>query len=373
MKIALFAQCMYPPWIEWIKNNSFYLSRELNKTIDLSIISHSLPWKTPHYLEENIDWIKVYRLIPLLENKWRQLYFMVLSFFQVLRFFHKNRVSVVAIQYLETSFLLPLVGLFLFSKIKNYTITLYSTDELNRGYKRLFLRFFRTKISRIVIISEFLRPMVRILWYADANIIYIPLSYDKDRYLSYTHPNKRKKNTILFTAGPIEEAGSFFMVDLAKLLPEYSFIFAMRKFNQKSENEFNLLTSYIQKQGVKNIYIERNVSKMENLLSEVSHYVLPLQTIDIKMLVPVALLEAMSRWTICFVSDLPHLHALVKDQKEVVFFQRDNPFDLKEKIITMSSPTEIIENAFEFAKKFPDYRDIAQQYITLFSSLRWSL
>jgi len=37
------------------------------------------------------------------------------------------------------------------------------------------------------------------------------------------------------------------MVDLAKIMPDYNFIFAMRKFNKKSEDELGLLNEYIKK------------------------------------------------------------------------------------------------------------------------------
>jgi hypothetical protein len=35
------------------------------------------------------------------------------------------------------------------------------------------------------------------------------------------------------------------MVDLAKEMPDYNFIFAMRKFNKKSEDEVKKLKEYI--------------------------------------------------------------------------------------------------------------------------------
>jgi hypothetical protein len=37
------------------------------------------------------------------------------------------------------------------------------------------------------------------------------------------------------------------MVDLAEIMPEYLFIFALRKFNNKSEDELSKLEAYIQK------------------------------------------------------------------------------------------------------------------------------
>ena len=56
MKLALFAQCMYAPWIEWIKNNSLLLAKELNQKLDLEIISHK-----PHqYIDDpNLKNLKV--------------------------------------------------------------------------------------------------------------------------------------------------------------------------------------------------------------------------------------------------------------------------------------------------------------------------
>jgi hypothetical protein len=67
----------------------------------------------------------------------------------------------------------------------------------------------------------------------------------------------------------VPESGSFFMVDLAKIMPEYNFIFTLREFNQKSENEFKQLKKYIEKSKVKNIDILRNIDNMEQVLSEV--------------------------------------------------------------------------------------------------------
>jgi glycosyltransferase involved in cell wall biosynthesis len=108
---------------------------------------------------------------------------------------------------------------------------------------------------------------------------------------------------------------------------------------------------------------------MEDVLSEVDIYVLPLQTIDIKMLIPVALLEAMARSLPCFISDLAHLHALVKDGEQVIFFDRNNPLDLAKKITTLDGASLIRKNAHEFAKKFPNYKEIAGTYFNLFVSI----
>jgi hypothetical protein len=56
------------------------------------------------------------------------------------------------------------------------------------------------------------------------------------------------------------------MVDLASIMPDYKFIFALRQFNKKSEDELELLQTYIKEKKVKNIEIRRNIEKMENLL-----------------------------------------------------------------------------------------------------------
>lgn len=40
MKITLFAQNMYAPWIEGVKNNSLLLLKELKTSADIEIITH---------------------------------------------------------------------------------------------------------------------------------------------------------------------------------------------------------------------------------------------------------------------------------------------------------------------------------------------
>lgn len=159
------------------------------------------------------------------------------------------------------------------------------------------------------------------------------------------------------------------MVDLAKMMPDYHFIFTLRQFNKKSEDELSLLMSYIEQKKVKNIEIRRNISNMEEILWEVGCLVLPLQDIHIKMLIPVALLEAMARGTICFVSDLPNLKLLVSDAQNAVIFQRDNILDLKNKIIRYIVDSSIGKSAHLFGKRFIDYPTIAQKYFYLFQAL----
>jgi hypothetical protein len=51
------------------------------------------------------------------------------------------------------------------------------------------------------------------------------------------------------------------------------------------------------------------------------------------MLIPVALLEAMARSTLCFVSDLPNLKLLVQNEKNAIIFQKRSTQDLQEKIV----------------------------------------
>lgn len=231
------------------------------------------------------------------------------------------------------------------------------------------MKLFKYKFKKIIIISEYLRDMVKEIWYQDNDIVYIPLSYDKKRYAHFADFHKRAKKTVLFSAGIIKEAGSFFMVDLAQNMPDYHFIFALRQFNKKSEDELALLMDYIQQKKVENIEIRRNIPKMEELLWEVSYLVLPLQDIHIKMLIPVALLEAMARGTICFVSDLPNLKLLVKDMGNAIIFQRDDLLDLKDKITKYGDDERISLSAFTFWTKFPDYIAIWERYFGLLKSI----
>ena len=87
---------------------------------------------------------------------------------------------------------------------------------------------------------------------------------------------------------------------------------------------------------------------MEDLLGTVGALILPLQDIHIKMLIPVALLEAMARGTLCFVSDLPNLVCLVSDQKNAIVFKKDNIFDLQQKIVQNMDNDTIRTNAYLF-------------------------
>ncbi len=127
----------------------------------------------------------------------------------------------------------------------SFILTLYSSDELRHWYKRWTLFLLKSKFKKIIIISEYLRDEVRNFGFLDEDIVYIPLSFDKERYLRASDFEKRDKNLLLFSAGPIEEAGSFLLVDVAKKMPEFRFIFAMRQFNKRSEMEMALLEEYI--------------------------------------------------------------------------------------------------------------------------------
>lgn len=364
MKVALLAQCMYYPWNEGIKNNSLFLAKELKNKVNLEIISHKPYNKQIKEDTETLD-LKINYLLSLSDNKFLQLWYFFLDWFKVLFFMLKKGINIISVQYLETSFLFPLFLLILFKKNIKIILTLYSTDELRIWYKKIFLKLFKNKFKKIIIISQYLRDEVRTLWFKDEDIEYIPLSYDKQRYCHLADFEKRNKKTILFSAWIRKEAGSFFMVDLAKIMPDYHFIFTLRQFNKKSEDELSLLMNYIEQKKVKNIEIRRNISNMEKVLWEVWCLVLPLQDIHIKMLIPVALLEAMARGTICFVSDLPNLKVLVDDKKNAIIFKKNNPLDLKDKINSFIKSEEISLSSFKFGEKFPDYTQIWKQYFTL--------
>lgn len=366
MKIAMFAQCMYSPWIEWIKNNSLLLSKELSQKIDLEIISHK-----PKIIQEdkNIVWLKINYLLKLSDNKIFQLFYFIIWAINSLLFIYKKNIKIISFQYLETSFILPIIFISLFKWNTKFILTIYSTDEVSIWYKKIILKLFKFKFKKIVIISQYLRTFLLELWYKNENIIYIPLSYDKNRYLKLAPFEKKDKKTILFSAWIIKKSWSFFMVDLASIMPEYKFIFALRKFNKKSENELELLEKYIEEKWVRNIEIKRNIEKMEDLLWEVWALILPLQDINIKMLIPLALLEAMARWTICFVSDLPNLKLLVSNNKNAIIFKKDDLFDLKNKIDKSINNEQISIEAYNFWRSFSDYKEIWEKYFNLLKNI----
>ena len=359
--ILFFAQQIYAPWIEWVKNNSIKICEWLNKKIETNIISHKSSVNNKN--KDVLFWVNIFYLLNLKDNKFLQLFYFIIDSFKSLFFVVRTKPEKIFVQYLDTSYLLSLILIKIFKTKTDIILTIYSTDELNIWYKKSFLKYYNFK--KIIIISEYLREDIFKLWYKNDDIIYIPLSYDRKRYLESADFNKRDKKTILFSAWPIEEAWSFFMVDLAKQMKDYNFIFAMRKFDKRSEEEVDKLKKYIKKNWVKNIEFKRNILKMEDLLWRVGALVLPLQDINIKMLVPVALLEAMARWTTCFVSDLPNLEKLIDNNENWVIFNRNNIFDLKEKIIKNIWKKELWEKSFNFAKKYPSFDEIVEEYYKL--------
>jgi len=359
--ILFFAQQIYYPWIEWVKNNSINICKWLNKKIKVNIISHK--WKNNKKDFDTIFWVDVFYLLHLNDNKIIQFFYFFYDAFKSLYFIFKTKPKKIFVQYLDTSYILSLILIKIFNRKIDIYLTIYSTDELSIWYKIKFLKYY--KFNKIIIISEYLRDKILKLWYKNKNIIYIPLSYDKTRYLNFANFEKRDKKTILFTAWSIKEAWSFLMVDLAKNMSDFNFIFAMRKFNKKSEDEVLKLREYIKIKWVKNIEIKRNIERMEDLLWNVGALVLPLQDINIKMLVPVALLEAMARWTICFVSDLENLKILVTNNINAVIFNKNNIIDLKEKIIKNIDNNDLALNAYKFAWKYPSFDEIIRKYYNL--------
>lgn len=369
MKITLFAQNMYPPWIEWVKNNSLLLLQELKQNIEIEIITHRAQdgvWNTE---TSEIDWVPVYHYLEQSDTKWRQLWLFLKGGFRSFQHVQKNQTSIICFQYLEISFIIPMFLLSMFCPKTKFVLTVYATDELEHWYKRLTLTILRRKFKKIIIISEHLRLAFRDIGFADSDIIWIPISFDKKRYAHLANFHELDRKVILFSAWPIREAGSFFMVELAKAMPDYRFLFAMRQFNKRSEDELDILKKYIEVHSAPNIGIERNIDKMEDLLWRVWALILPLQDVHVKMLIPVALLEAMARGTLCFVSDLPNLRSLVDDGHNAIVFDKDNILDLKQKIIHYIDDVGIRENAYKFGQAFPDYPEIAQKYLSIFQSL----
>ena len=364
LKISLFAQCMYPPRNEWIKNNTYFLIKELCKYTDIELISHAPKEKSTLNIEKNVS---VNYFFKLSNSKIIQIFHTLVWTFKTLKFFLSKKIDIILVQYLETSFLPALFLLSVFKKNIKLYITIYSTDELNIWYKRLFLKMINKKVKKFILISPFLIDYIKDIvdtWKWEI----IPIWYDKNRYLKYSDFSKRDKKTILFCAWIIKESWSFMMVDLAKIMPEFNFIFALRKFNKKSEKEYKELTNYINKNQIKNIEIKRNISNMENLLSGVWCLVLPLQDINIKMVIPVSLLEAMARGTICFVSDLENLKCLVKNEENAIVFDKTNVQELKYKINQFINDERIAQNAYEFWKNYPDYVTIGKLYFKLLNN-----
>ncbi len=362
-RVLVFAQQIHKPWIEWVKNNAMKISKWLSKKVNLAIVSHK--WSQNDLDKDNIDWVDVHYLLELNNNKIIQFLHLFTWAFKCLFFINKFKPSTIFVQYLDTTYLLPLILVKIFHpKIRIY-ITIYSTDEVSIWYKRKFLRFF--PFRKVIIVSDILRPKLNKLWYRNNLIQTIPLSYDKERYLDYSKFEKRDKKTILFSAWPIKEAWSFFMVDLAKKMPNFHFIFAMRQFDKKSEEEVDLLKKYIKWVWVQNITIKRNILKMEDLLSEVWAFILPLQDINIKILIPVALLEAMAKWTLTFVSNLENLIQISEGWKSIVF-NRNSTDDLKQKIEENINNEKITLRAFDYSKNYPSFEEIIELYYKIIIS-----
>lgn len=369
MKIILFAQNMYAPWIEWVKNNSLLLLQELRQFMEIEIITHRALEGEGSSEESDIEGIPVHHYLEVSDNKWKQLWLYWKGWLRSYKHIRNSQTSIICFQYLEISYIVPMFLLAIFCPKIKFVLTIYASDELEHWYKHLTLTILRRKFKRIVIISEHLRLAFKDLWFSDNDIVWIPVSFDKKRYANLADFSQQDRKAILFSAGPVREAGSFFMVDLAKAMPDYRFLFAMRQFNKRSEDELDILKKYIEVQWVTNIGIERNLEKMEDVLWRVWALILPLQNVHIKMLIPVALLEAMARGTLCFVSDLPNLRSLVKDGDNAVVFEKDNILDLKQKIIHYMDDERIRTSAYNFGQAFPDYPEIAQKYLTIFQSL----
>lgn len=364
MKIWLFVPCFYPPRIEWIKNNVRLLCWELNDKIDIRIITHK-PDMTYNY--ENSG-LKICYLFLSHENIFKQIYYYLVWAIKSFKFCYKNKFDIINFHYLETSFLLPIIFIS-FLRVK-FILTIYSFDEINIRYKRIILKLFKKRLSKIVIISESLRYPLISLWFDTKKIECIPIAFDKKKFLKNSNSKNRNLNNILFSAWINKKCWSFFMVDLAKKLPNFNFIFTLRKFNSKSENDLKELKKYIQEQWVRNIEILRNVDNMDIILEKIWGLVVPLQNINAKMAVPVALIEAMAKWTVCFVSDLPHLRFIIND-KNVVFFEKENILDLKEKLnnIELYYEKDIWKNAYKFVQFYPDSLEIWNKYLNLFKSI----
>ena len=359
--VLFFAQQIHTPWIEGVKNNAINICKLLSKRVYIDIISHTWPVNTLD--KDIIEGVEVHYLLGLSDKKLQQSFYLIWGACRCLFFVFKKKPQKIFIQYLDTTYLFPLILIKLLKPRIPVILTLYSIDEVSVFYKKIFLRIF--PFEKIIIISEYLREPVTKFGYNRENIVHIPLSYEKERYLKKQKNIERKKRTILFSAGPIKEAGSFFMVDLAKIMPEYHFIFAMRKFNKKSETEVSTLKWYIQKREVKNIEIQRNIKSMEVLLSEVEILILPLQNISIKMLVPVAILEAMARWVLCYISDLPNLKKTFDDNENVIIFEKGEVQKLKSKIIRETDSERIRQGAQKFAQQYPSFEDISEEYYKL--------
>jgi len=83
------------------------------------------------------------------------------------------------------------------------------------------------------------------------------------------------------------------------------------------------------------------------------------------MLIPVALLEAMARGTICFVSDLPNLEQFVTHSHNALVFPSSDTEQLRQMIEKYGSDEAIAKNAYEFAKNYPSFEQIAEKYYQL--------
>jgi hypothetical protein len=86
--------------------------------------------------------------------------------------------------------------------------------------------------------------------------IRVVLPFDKKESIT---PIVQETKTVLYLSSAEKSAGAYTMLNAAKLLPDYKFTLAIRKFGAKEEVEFEKFSNELAKSGLKNVEIKRTL------------------------------------------------------------------------------------------------------------------
>lgn len=237
------------------------------------------------------------------------------------------------------------------------TLAIFSIREVE-GVGKFFLKFLGRRFAQIIVRSECLKNRVMALGIpGDRMHIELPFPH-KERFVAPVSREKGDLPTVAYLSNVDEDAGISTVLEAARMMPDYRFIVAVRRFSDAYEAEVERFIARVTQSGLANIVIERTIADIPAFLRQADVVLLPVVDERSTMDMPMVLIEALAVGTPVIVRRLPIFETLIK--QGIV-----GSFVTMHDLATAVRQAVPSQRGVAFARSLPTMGESVQTYLTL--------
>jgi hypothetical protein len=361
-RIAILAPEIHPPFIEGVQKTAWLFIQEFLRQqkevfvfTEQSFGTRELP--IPPLLHLNywftISKIKLYKYIAWKRDGWR-----------IMRELRKQNIKQVYVFSLDLPFFFTLVWIFLWTSDIQVVLAIFSPREIT-FLGKWFLKMFKHKFYRYTVRSQYLQKRLLSLGVSSEKIVQILPFPNKQLFTSSKPALQKRSHSVAYLSNAEATAGVYDIVALAKVLPEYDFTIAIRKFSEAEEIKVKEVEQKIADEKLPNVVLRRTIEDMVTFLGETETVILPVIDENASMDMPMVMVEALARKSFVIVRTLSLFEELIQRKCVVGFSTSD---ELKKMVELPSDDKKgYSEQGFSWITTLPEVSEAVQLYTDLFN------